>query len=645
MPQVDAAPTAAGPSPEGTLALGVATRWAEAVKAQAIYPAGHHRTAAALLTLEEALEAAGLARAGAPPLRLLFSDGGLVAAGERLPVEPDGPLAWLRERLDAAGLAGLDVAAAPDLASFEALGRRLLEIHATRDPHRDPLAAWAGLSCPGLTPLDRRFEGVFSDAPDAPEGPQRTWGRLGARLTPREQLRWTGLLRSDPAIRRRLHAIQRRLAERGGPEGERLGVDLLQRVTGLLPARSADDAPRMHAVAGGLLDALEQRLESEAPASALHAFFEDPALERRVAFLCTALFQREVPPVDPASAEQSPRPQGHAGDERVADDLAAFLFELDGLPPWTPPPEDELESAGEEVGALLHVLRTRPEAGSLPGLLPALAAMLAAPDPDVVRALRQALHIEAGRADAAGPSAGVRRIVEALAGLGHARLLRAAGHLSPERITEAFPADALLWLDALDLAEPADRAELAAVLAAVGGERLNAAAPGLLTDDGLLAPRRLARLLATEDALLAPLVRLVFTRGGLAPRAAVLDWLRRVAPPGLVAAPLSLVEVPTDLPDAYVDGVLGLLEGRPAEPALEAQAVRQLIQVVDATAGREDRRARRIQALRHLATSARPEAWAIVRRVAYGRRWLVVPLEERAVRLAARDALTRAGAA
>lgn len=222
------APTA--PAPEVEAALTVATRWAEAIKAQAIYPAGHHRVAAAFTALLESLAPARAvlpAAEGAPQaLRIVFADGGILLGSTRADVDPDGPLAWLRVRMDHAGLAGADLLPEVTAEAFEAFGRRLLEIFATKDPQRDPLALWDKVVCPGLNPLDRRFEGVFGGRSAHSAAIQATWGELGPLMAPSEQLRCTDALRDDPAIRERLASIQRRLAS-GGQEGkDPVGVDL-----------------------------------------------------------------------------------------------------------------------------------------------------------------------------------------------------------------------------------------------------------------------------------------------------------------------------------------------------------------------------------------------------------------------------------
>lgn len=645
------APTA--PAPEVEAALTVATRWAEAIKAQAIYPAGHHRVAAAFAAL---LESLGPAHAALPPpdrapgaLRIVFADGGMLLGSARLDVDPEGPLAWLRQRMDHAGLAGADLLPEVTPEAFEGFGRRLLEIFATKDPQRDPLALWDKVNCPGLNPLDRRFEGVFGGRSAKGAAIQATWGELGPLLAPSEQARCTDALRDDPAIRERLASIGRRLSSAGKVEGEQVGVDLLRRVTGVLPASAATDGLRLRAVAGGLLDALEQRVEAANPTGALQAFFDDPALERRVAYLCTAMFRRDHTVADPeaAATRDRLRAQGHSGDDRIDGDVASFLRELQALPAFTPTPElaATLESPAEELGAMLHLLHTRPDAPSLPGLSARIDALLAVAGPAERKVLANVLERGTQRADEPGAGSANVRVLDVLRALGRSALLRQVGWLTRERVIETFPREVLTWLEALDLANPGDRAELGGMLRTLGRERLAAATAQLLGPGGVLEPENLARLLAVPDAALSPLVRLACVRGGEALRGPIVDWLRRLAMPWTDACLLHVLDDPRALPEAYLGACFDHLEQVPLSPAIPALVATHLMRYVESTAGREDRRARRIQALRHLSAYRLPQVDELLRRLAFGRRWLVLRQEPRPVRLAALEALNHRGAA
>jgi hypothetical protein len=259
--------------------------------------------------------------------------------------------------------------------------------------------------------------------------------------------------------------------------------------------------------------------------------------------------------------------------------------------------------------------------------------------------LRRVLDAFSHRADDASAAAGVGRALAALRRVGQLPLARRCGFLSVERMVAVFPREFVTWVDALDTSSAGDRAELAEVLVQVGPERLAAAAPALLGVDALLEPARLERLLAVPDAALAPFADLLYRHGGPAYRPQVVTWLRGLPASGPETAPLHLVDDPTALPPEYVELVLGRLLGRAPPAPPDELVVGLLADFVRATSGRADRRARRIQALRHLATYDRPEAAAVLRTLAYGRRWLVLPVEEKPVRLAALEALARRGAA
>jgi hypothetical protein len=639
-------PANAAPSASALLARAVAERWAEAVKAQSIYPAGHARVGTALDAWAQALAEAREVSADGT-VQIVFADGGVLAAGTRFDVDPDGGLAWLRERLDHAALAGVQFLPSASREEVAAFGRRLLDVTASKDRSQDPGADFVGLGA-GLHLLDRRFEGVFSGTDGASNAPQRTWGGLGPPLDARGRVRLAETLRDDPTIRKRLATIRTQLGGQSAA-GDDGAWELLHRLTGVLPAAATEDVTRVRIVAGGLLDALEARIQTGDPLEGLTAFFDDPALERRVAFLCTSLFRRDGPKaaVQETEAKDARRAQGHRQDDAVTDDLAAFLYELYHLPQWTgsDAQADSIESRPETLGVLLHLLVHQERETPYPGFDWALRSSLADAGPQEARVLRRVLDSITQRADDVAASAAVDRTLAALARVGQLALARRCGFLSAERIVGVFPREFVTWVDALDLTSGADRAELAHVLAQVGPERIAAAAPALMRLDGLLEPSRLDRFLSLPDGTLAPMVEVLHRQGGPAYRSQVIGWLRQLPANGSETAPLHLMDDPIELPVEYVELVLGRLLGRaPAKPP-DDLVVGLLARFVAATAGRADRRARRIQALRHLASYDRPEALALLRSLAYGRRWLVLPSEEKPVRDAARKALEQRGAA
>lgn len=634
--------TAALPAPDAA-ALRSAERWAEAVKAQSIYPAGHHRVRAALDALRAALdEAFRLTRGPEAGVRFIFTDGSLLVGETRVPVDPDGPLAWLRERFDHAALAGLELKPGVTREHLEALGRRLLDVQATKDLDRDPRVLFAP-GWPRLTLLDRRFEGVCDGSADPDDGPQRTWAGLGPPLAAAERASLASALHQDPGIRARLAAIRQRVGGTPGSPGLANEDELLQRVAGALPGAVARDRGRVRAVAGGLLDALEQRLDAKEAGGGLRAFFEDPALGRRVAFLYSSLFRAQDRAETPARAAASDgsRPVGHRPDDRVDDDLAAFLLEFGNLPAFEAGADAalELESRSEQLGVLLHLRLRHTDPDELRGLDHALRAAIAGAGAAEAEILRRVLASLAQRADEGGEAVGVRVVVDLLRTADRLDLLRQAGYLGPERAAECFPEDFCLYLDALDVSAARDRTELVEVLRTVGDERLRAAAPQLVTPEGLLEPRRLERLLAYGDAGVEPLADLLWVHGSPEVRKTILGWLRRL--PGTPAATglLPLVEDVQGLPPSFVRLVLDRLLARTVSDDGDALVTDLLVRFVRTTAGRVDRRARRIQAVRLLGTCRRAEARAVLEQVAHARRWWLFPVEDRMVREAAREAL------
>ena len=78
----DVAPPAESPigSALAQAALRLAERWSEAARAQAIYPAGHHRVSASLEVLAQTL-AALHALANGTPVQIVFTGRGVLRSG------------------------------------------------------------------------------------------------------------------------------------------------------------------------------------------------------------------------------------------------------------------------------------------------------------------------------------------------------------------------------------------------------------------------------------------------------------------------------------------------------------------------------------------------------------------------------------
>jgi hypothetical protein len=294
---------------------------------------------------------------------------------------------------------------------------------------------------------------------------------------------------------------------------------------------------------------------------------------------------------------------------------------------------------------LLHVALNHPDLSRLAGLEPTLAHLLERPDETSLAVLRRVVEAAAQRADAQGPGQMLERIFGLLRRLGRMHLLRRCGWLVPERIVESFPQDVGDWLQTLDLARGEDRAELLDVLRRVGPRRVLDAAATLARPEALGAPGLAARLLELPAPELAPLAKVLLERHAGETRVLVAAWLRSLQLPGPVAAALHVADESVPLPDGLLEILLAQLLGAPTPGDAGACVVPTLAQFVRASAGRADRRARRIQALRLLGDYDHPEAHEVLSRVAHGKRWLVVPIEDAVMRRAASEALARRGAA
>jgi hypothetical protein len=633
-------PDELGPAPAAVLAL--AERWAEAAKAQAIYPAGHHRVSAALETLGGELTQARAALPGVT-LQIVFTGQGVRVHDTEVPLEPEGGLAWLRERLEHGGLAGIALGEAAGAHSLAAVNQRLLAHYARRDPITDVAQAWSDGDWPGVSLLDRRFEGVFDgEDPATKRDTQRTWAGRGTdnRRDPRHA-RLVAELLEDPVLVERLRAMGE---ADGGGEQALAPREVLERIAALVPLEGQADGRALRVVQQ-IVETLETRAEGRLSRLDLASQLEDPELGRRAAWLCGIMVRQDIGAEKATQAREAPAqgPQGHAGDEKFQEDDEGFLRELAQLPAMGPP--GPLESPVESLAALLHLLGSVEGAAEAVTLREALAANLAAPDREQLQALGNVLRAASQRADADTLNAPLTRLLDVLRACGLGALVRRCGFLSSDRVAETFPTCFGDWLASLDLDQPGDRSELGQVLGAIGASRIAAAADALHSPTQLRRPGLAQRLLAHPVPALAPLAARWLTGFGGEARAAAVGWLKSLRLKDPVAQVLALVEDPGTLPDILLQGLMELACGRPVPEEAQRAAVRATTEFVRSAAGRPDRRARRLDALRLLGGYEAPEADALLDEVVHARRWWVVPVEDRLTRQVAAAALKGRGAA
>jgi hypothetical protein len=619
--------------------LRLAERWSEAARAQSIYPPGHHRVGASLEALAHALSAAR-ALEGSAPLQIVFTGRGVLAQDTEVDLALAPSLGWLRERLEHAALAGVAIGPEATPAAFAAFDERLLALYGVREPVADAAVAWAGDGWGGLQPLDRRFEGVFGheaarvpgSASSTTGATQRTWaGNANARTTdPRQERLVAGLLQ-DPALVARLRRLTQGEGAGGStamlPAGDDTVLSPREVLDRLVTLVAAEDqgAARANQVVAHLVEALETRTQGRLGPVELAAQLEDAELSRRAAWLSSVLVRKDLDHEQASRVRAAPAqgPKGHAGDDQVADDPAGFLEELAALP--ASGEGGELERPSETLGVLLHILTHHEEPARIPALLPLLAEHLKAPDRESVEVLA--------------------RVLGALRAVHRFPLARQCGFLTSERMLEAFPLHFGDWLQSLQPTVPADRNELVRVLERLGPKVLQDHAAGLGAPDQICRPGLAASILRLPVPILAPLATIWLRSGDAEALGAVVGWLRSLRLKEHAAQLLELLQDSAAVPSELLNGLIGCVQGRtlPA-PAREA-ALAATAEFVRASAGRADRRARRLEALRMLGGYASPEAAAVLSEVLHRRRWLVIPLEDRLTRRVAAETLRQLGAA
>ncbi|MHC5011508.1 MAG: hypothetical protein ACYTG6_11245, partial [Planctomycetota bacterium] len=359
-----------------------------------------------------------------------------------------------------------------------AFTQRLLQIYARKDLDQPFEELWPD-DYTGLRTIDRRLGGTFLDTDEDADGVDASvlWHAGGDGPGRRDPL--VQILLEEEDVANQLLRIHDHAAVQ---DAERFGggrFDLLDRLVALLPAEARENPEQVMELARTVLDTLESRLREDDGGRALAALSENGALNKHMYAIARSMFGRRGPSLrslleDPA--EQTPRKQGHKGDEKVADDVDALLADVMELPKTDDPKLLLLdaESSAEQVGVYLHYLTHVESPESVPGLRGGLARLLRtarSEDVDVLMEFFEAFEYRADRPRHAPATDPIRAFLRK-DGLG--RLVRDRAWLAMERVVESFPLDFELFLDALDPSRPEDLDALDIACDAIGKERIRA---------------------------------------------------------------------------------------------------------------------------------------------------------------------------
>jgi hypothetical protein len=602
-----------------------------------------------------------------PRVELGFSPRRVWIGDASFPLKPGSNLAWLQERLDRADLSGVSFSGDADEASVVAFTQHLLDLFTRRNLELDFTTLWKD-SYRGITPLERRFEGAFSEHGEPEQAPGHQRPSTAGRARHKEKSLHNALT-LDPRVRSKVEEVQAGIRARAAHESEIVHVDLLDEIVCLLPAEGLHDYERAVDLCLGMLSAVVQALSN---AGALPARGEHERYLRKLLLsVARSHFSSFAPELrggrsggegvrEPAAVFAPPassrgdangaavadgarpqlHPEGHDrnaaldADAAISDDLGALLQEIELL---CPAPTGQLRGADcedplEELGAFLHFISLHDDTTRFPGLRNGLKQLLDEATEAGLDVLR-AYFATAPGAEAAGRLP-ARRVATWLRRNGLRRVVRTSGVLDEAWAVREFPEDFLDYLQTLDLANAKDRTELDRVCAAIGPRRFGVAADLLSEAQEFLAGPLPGRLFGLAFVSLAPFLRQVYEHDKRRYRGDFARYLGATLATGIDQAILGLVGDGPGLLTPYLNALADQDTQRLPEQRL--LVVRAYLALVEGDPASE---VHFLRAVKLLANFDAPATRLYLKRLIGERKMVLFKRHPRAVREAARDVL------
>lgn len=569
------------------------------LKSDSIYPSDHPRVLESADSLLQLLDA----RVGPLTwLTLRVGNDAFQLGGDSVPATAPLP-AWLRQRLQDAALAGIEIGAGIDRETLTAFAAAL------RSGRNGPGFAqvWPA-DHPRLRPIDLVFTGGHVDDP----GDDGSAGIAGREVWKQDLVRQLTL---DPSVADRLQALRLNAAESG--RGENLQVALLGGIVELLSSEIAQDASRAGTVVTQVLDAIRVAMSVEETSQKLTV---DSELLRLALGVARKYFDGFAAPVAP-QAEPAPLPSGRPEDERIVDDLTELLAELTAIPESKDlrlPLRRDLESGAdamkaELLGIYLHLLPSMMQSERLDSLRKCIERCLADVGPRQQAVLDAYLAPEA--ADTGIAAADVRhQMVDHFHRLGLGQHLLQRGYLDDDLVAKVFPAHFVRFVQSLT-DRLGDQQRLRKVLAAIDPNRLQIGAQ-LMRHDGQLRDRQLVdRLAAAGGPHLRHLMAEVAALDEDWARARTTLYLFTQELPRTEALALHNVFPPGVLPAQYLVQLCSLVGASSGNPQLAQQSA-QLLRDFVAGARAPEHHERRLKAMRSLAAIPGPETRSLLEQLA-----------------------------
>jgi hypothetical protein len=594
-----------------------AEAWGVLVRTLAFYPPTNDRVRQSLDQALMAFESAQREAGG--ELAVLLSRREVLVGGATQALSSGSNLAWLAQRLEHNGMAGVTFEPGLEAEALSAFSLQILEGY--RRTQLDPEFERAAHDVPRhIAPIEQRFEGSFRAGEVDGDS---SWLEALVAAHPAARTDPLALIAArDERVRERIDGLLGSLKTESegepaaGPRGPTVkAAELLTQLVHSLPAEATHREEDLIKLTVDLLDALQVEMGRDQRTAAGDAWgtqLENSPVAQALANVCRRLFAREglaSEELAQKSIEGSERPsaiapwmRGHPLDERISDDVELLIKEVEALPPpekLGPRLAGELDP-GEQLGVWLHYLTTLDSDEEASRTQPHAAAVLRAHPASVREVL--ALYLRPLRErDESGIHARHRaRMLAFLREQGLTDLLAEYEVFGDATVVDVFPRHFGPWLETLDLNHSQGRARLLEVVQQIGAERIRAAQHALQGPEGILAPARIQQLLMLPELALGPLLRIVLASADAEIKAGIVRFLGRAAAGQPEACLLDLLEV-GELSRDYLGELLDPSDEPQARVRMRTRIADLLAERVELWGGQARSAPRRLAAVRMLA--------------------------------------------
>lgn len=596
-------------------------RLADFLRLRAIYPANNQRVQGAGREFSQLV--ADQAR-GPQVIRIRFAGDTAKIDGHAIPL--DRPITrWVADTFRRVSLEGLDLSGGIDGATLEQFAVELQRC-ATGTPQ--PLASRWPAEQTLLRPIPLVIRGHHV-AGARPAGPRAEPGTEGSGEHGAERVdELLARLATEPRISERIAKLQSAIDNQFGTGGEREEIDLLDRIVELVGESKDIDQAQVATLIDQVLDGFDQRIVTSLGQSADTI---DPAISEVARRVAGRFFARSDAVVQ---SNENELPSGRPEDERVTDDLAELVADLQKLP-WEPVPP-RFESEAEVMRHALSVC-TNLLAAPLLDATPTHAASRVG----AILSAMPTLDVSALDPVLAGSSVGSSvdraRVLRAFQDAKQVPVLFRRRCLDDATIAGIFPQWFPEWLDSLDPALAEDAASVRRCLEALPVAQFEAGCRDLVRSREFVDPGRIRRLTALGGRFSGRLLAALCAAGIHEAVQAALDMLRETDLPSIAALALRVLP-PGFLPKDHVVALCRLAGGDTAGAERlkgdSAALIRRFVQESEGDAQNAERRLRAIRALAHVPS---PQSRALLSDLARG--WPFGSGERKEIRRAASDAL------